>query len=115
MAKQQSFSSGSRFRCPTFHSSAVRHGRRALVFLFLALTLVAQPTRSGYAIPPPGPRTSFPASDQAFLEDLERRSFQYFREQANSGTGLVLDRTRTDGSPADEDHRRVGSIAATGF
>ena len=50
-----------------------------------------------------------------FLEDLERRSFQYFWEQANPHTGLVLDRAHTDGVPADENHRNVGSIAATGF
>ena len=61
------------------------------------------------------PQKSFSARDEVLLEDLERRSFQYFWEQAGAGTGLVLDRTRTDGAPADEDHRTVGSIAATGF
>lgn len=50
-----------------------------------------------------------------FLEDLERRSFQYFWEQADPQTGLVPDRARTDASPLDEKHRDVGSIAATGF
>jgi hypothetical protein len=54
-------------------------------------------------------------SDQTFLEDLSKRSFQYFWEQADAGTGLVLDRARTDGSPSDENHREVASIAATGF
>jgi hypothetical protein len=54
-------------------------------------------------------------NDQAFLEDLSRRSFRYFWEQADPGTGLVLDRARTDGSPHDETHRNVASIAATGF
>jgi hypothetical protein len=53
--------------------------------------------------------------DARFLEDLERRSFQYFWEQADPETGLVLDRTRTDGSPSDENHRVIASIAATGF
>jgi hypothetical protein len=55
------------------------------------------------------------ARNQAFLEDLERRSFRYFWEQADPNTGLVLDRTRTDGTPADENHRVIASIAATGF
>jgi hypothetical protein len=50
-----------------------------------------------------------------FLEDLERRTFQYFWEQADPATGIVLDRTRTNGEPSDENHRHVGSIAATGF
>jgi len=58
-----------------------------------------------------------PASleDQAFLEDLSRRSFQYFWNQANAETGLVPDRARVDGSVPDEGHRNVASIAATGF
>jgi hypothetical protein len=54
-------------------------------------------------------------SDEAFLEDLSRRSFQYFWEQADPHTGLVPDRARMDGSPLDENHRDVASIAATGF
>ena len=54
-------------------------------------------------------------SDEAFLEDLERRSFRYFWEQADPNTGLVPDRARTDASPLDENHRDVASIAATGF
>lgn len=53
--------------------------------------------------------------DDAFLEDLSRRAFLYFWEQADPSTGLVLDRARADGSPHDETHRRVASIAATGF
>src|SRR5712692_3404119 len=53
--------------------------------------------------------------DELFLEDLQRRSFQYFWEQANPETGLVPDRARTDASPLDENHRNVVSIAATGF
>jgi hypothetical protein len=54
-------------------------------------------------------------NDRAFLEDLERRSFRYFEEQADPQTGHVRDRARTDGSPHDETHRDVASIAATGY
>jgi hypothetical protein len=54
-------------------------------------------------------------ADDAFLDDLSRRLFRYFWEQADPNTGLVLDRARTDGSPHDERHRNVASIAATGF
>ena len=50
-----------------------------------------------------------------FLEDLERRSFQYFWEEGDPDTGLVPDRARMDGSTLDENHRNVASIAATGF
>jgi hypothetical protein len=53
--------------------------------------------------------------DEAFLEDLERRSFHYFEEQADPTTGQVRDRARTDGSSHDSNHRDVASIAATGF
>ena len=60
-------------------------------------------------------RHQFSPRDERFLEDLERRSFQYFWDQASPATGLVLDRTKTDGTPADEDHRYIASIAATGF
>ena len=55
------------------------------------------------------------SEDQQFLEDLERRSFQYFWEEGDPDTGLVPDRARMDGSPLDENHRNVASIAATGF
>ena len=55
------------------------------------------------------------SQDQSFLEDLERRSFSYFWEQTDSQTGLVPDRARANGSPLDENHRDVASIAATGF
>jgi hypothetical protein len=86
------------------------HSRRLLrrSFLFLLpLLLVAVVQRAE--------TYQLTQSDQAFLEDLSKRSFQYFQEQADPQTGLVLDRARTDGSPSDENHRQVASIAATGF
>jgi hypothetical protein len=62
--------------------------------------------RAAYAVSP---------ADDAFLEDLSRRGFRYFWEQADAQTGLVLDRARTKGLP----NIRVGgapaSIASTGF
>src|SRR5215213_6277365 len=54
-------------------------------------------------------------SHEAFLDDLQQRSFRYFWEQADPQTGLVPDRARMDGSPLDASHRNVASIAATGF
>ena len=81
-------------------------------FLLLIFALIVPATPSGYAIEP---SLKFSARDEAFLADLERRSFQFFWDQTNPRTGLVLDRTRTDGSVADENHRAVASIAATGF
>src|ERR1700722_6826010 len=55
------------------------------------------------------------AADRAFVQDLERRSFEYFWEQADRGTGLVLDRSRVDGGRAKGPSRDIASIAATGF
>ncbi len=53
--------------------------------------------------------------DRAFLEDLEHRSVMYFWEQADHGTGLVLDRASADGGRAKGPSRDIASIAATGF
>ncbi len=55
------------------------------------------------------------AEDEALLEDLSKRSFMFFWEQANPTTGIVRDRSRTDGSPVEGRARDVGSIAAVGF
>ena len=52
---------------------------------------------------------------EAFIDDLQQRSFQYFWEQADPQTGLVPDRARMDGSALPPSHRDVASIAATGF
>lgn len=97
---------------------------RAL-YAFALLLVCALPPPSGlrtisYGAPAAAPApiqtsAALTAQDEEFLEDLERRSFQYFQEQSDPRTGLVLDRARTDGSPHDERHRNVASIAATGF
>ena len=57
------------------------------------------------------------AQDEAFLEDLSRRSFRFFVEHSDRETGLVLDRARTDGTPhgPGTNHHNVASSAATGF
>lgn len=54
-------------------------------------------------------------ADEAFLEDLSRRAFLYFWEQAAPSTGLVLDRTRNTGERAAGHSEEVSSLAATGF
>jgi hypothetical protein len=60
-------------------------------------------------------RPDLTPDDEVFLNDLQQRLFRYFWEQADPTTGIVPDRARTDGSALDENHRNVGSIAATGF
>jgi len=93
-----------------FYRGPARHTSRAIVFLLLLFTLPVRLVDVAAA-----QQRHFSARDETFLEDLERRSYQYFWDQASPTTGLVLDRTRTDGAPADEDHRYIASIAATGF
>ncbi len=55
--------------------------------------------------------------DHAFLEDLSRRSFLFFWEQADPETGLVADRARASGEAYPDTHRskNIASSAATGF
>lgn len=54
-------------------------------------------------------------ADRTFVEDLEHRSFTYFWEQTDPGTGLVMDRARMDGGRAKGPSRNIASLAATGF
>jgi beta-glucosidase len=70
----------------------------------------------------PGPATPLPAAavasaDEAFLDDLQKRTFQYFWENSNSKNGLTLDRTGADGDQKrpDENSYNIASSAATGF
>lgn len=55
--------------------------------------------------------------DDRFLEDLSKRAFRFFWEQGNAATGLVADRSFTDGRPypPTRDHYKIASSAATGF
>jgi hypothetical protein len=54
--------------------------------------------------------------DDRFIDDLQRRSFAFFWEQADPRTGLVLDRAGGDGGlSANARSREVASIASVGF
>ena len=82
----------------------MRRRRLVVVVLLLLLLLLTVAVRAPLA-------TAAAADDTAFLDDLGRRSFRFFREQADPATGLVADRARADGS----NNFPVASIAATGF
>src|SRR3982750_4429502 len=75
------------------------------------------PTTATPTAPPTAlsPDSRLSAADDALLEDLSRRAFAFFWEQTDPATGIVRDRSRTDGSPSSENHVRVGSIASVGF
>ena len=53
----------------------------------------------------------FTSDEEAFLEEVQRASFQFFWDNVNPYAGLVKDRCQANGP----DPRSVASIAATGF
>ncbi len=70
-----------------------------------------------YAPKTPVPAGKISAADDAFLEDMSKRSFLYFWEHTNPKNGLTLDRVGKDGTRKPEGHRayHIASIAASGF
>lgn len=96
-----------------FHRAAV-----AVLFLLIVCSSVVPQRLVSQTVTVPRsvkPTDRLSREDEQFLEDLQRRSFQYFWEQADPQTGLVPDRARMDGSPLPPSHRNVASTAATGF
>jgi hypothetical protein len=87
----------------------------ALVIAFLTTVACASGPPAVAQAPAPVQRATLTASDDALLEDLSKRSFMFFWEQADPVTGIVRDRSRTDGSPVPTNARDVGSIASVGF
>jgi hypothetical protein len=53
----------------------------------------------------------FTPSEEAFIEEVQRATFQFFWDNVNPYAGLVKDRSQANGPDA----RNVASIAATGF
>src|SRR6267378_5057890 len=56
-------------------------------------------------------RNPYRGSDDQLLDEIERAAFDFFWNESSSTTGQVRDRALVNGG----DHRRVASIAATGF
>ena len=86
-----------------------------LLSLILISVLLIFSAAASAAAPASDQVATVSAADRAFVEDLEHRSFAYFWEQADPGTGLVLDRARVDGGRAKGPSRDIASTAATGF
>jgi len=55
------------------------------------------------------------AANDALLDDLSHRSFRYFWEQCDAGTGIARGRARFDGGEYPAERRDVGSTGDTGF
>ncbi|MFI5361872.1 MAG: glucoamylase family protein [Elusimicrobiota bacterium] len=76
----------------------------------------AETTATASPAPATPPSKPLSKKDDAFLEDLSKREFRFFWEQADPKTGLVLDRAGTGGKPSRAaGSARVASVAATGF
>ncbi len=70
--------------------------------------------------PPPAapvPTAKVSPQDDAFLEDFQRRTFQYFWDHTNPANGLTLDRTSTTGQPKPkgDNSYNIASSGASGF
>jgi len=89
--------------------------RRSPSFIALLVIGIAGICHGAENYPPPTTQT-LSKLDVDLLDDISRRAFRYFWEQASPRTGLILDRTPTTGEPEDgAGHAQVASIAATGF
>src|SRR5437899_339395 len=82
-------------------------------FLRVALTgaAVLPCARKGLASDLLPSRRELAVSDLVLLDELERAAFEFFWNEANPATGLVLDRASANGGGP----RGMASIAATGF
>ncbi|MCA1634614.1 MAG: hypothetical protein LC802_13210 [Acidobacteria bacterium] len=109
-------------RAHTTHASTTKARLLAFALLLSTLFTCAQLSSARPAFQPLTPAaqsqsTRLSAEDDAFLEDLSRRAFLYFKEHADPQTGLVLDRARTSGEAHSAGHpsHDITSSAATGF
>src|SRR5579864_329720 len=87
-----------RFEHNTRMSTLWRH-RSCSVTLWTALLSIPWGVVTCYGAqnsPPPNPQ-SLSKIDVDLLDDISRRAFRYFWEQASPRTGLILDRTPTSG------------------
>src|SRR5215470_803509 len=71
----------------------------------------AQPQEKQGPFTPLSGQLPFSPEDDAFLEELEKRSFAFFWDQANPDTGIVCDRHNVVTNAKNP----LGSIAAMGF
>ena len=96
-------------------NKGLRRGRSLALLALMMPAYVPSTPAAQREITLYGPMQLSPRNND-LVEDISRRSFRYFWEQMDPGTGLVLDRARFDGTPEDQPHHYgVASIAATGF
>src|SRR5262245_22115363 len=95
----------------------MRHLAQLFLLSFLTLAIAGASAAQRSAKPSSGSSAPYrlTTQDEAFLDDLSRRSFRFFQENTDPVTGLARDRARTDGSSHGEQQDKIASIAATGF
>jgi hypothetical protein len=87
--------------------------RRAFVTTLAAggaATLLAPHLRAAATVAKSGT-----AADDALLDDISRRSFDFFWEQSDPHTGIVRGRAKNDGTEYAKERRDVGTTGGTGF
>ena len=84
----------------------------ALVAFYLG---VGRAQESPQPRPPESAAVHLSPADDAFLEELSRRSFQFFWDASDPSTGITREHLYWDGSPYPVEKRDVGSTGATGF
>src|SRR5580693_7740658 len=88
-----------------------------LIAASAAIALLSQ-SASGQNFPKPAPpaaKTHLSAEDDAFLEDITHRSFQFFWDYGDPNTGITREHAYWSGQPFPAERRDVGSTGATGF
>ena len=84
---------------------SIRPGGRTGVIatLFVAMAWLALPDHPAGAQSAQSARI-LSAGDDALLEDLSKRTFMFFWEQADPATGIMRDRSRTNGRRSTRTH-----------
>ena len=97
---------------PTLTQIRTQLSRRAFFFMTASTrSLLQQRAQNSTAESAHGSEASISPEDDAFLEELEKATFQFFWEQSDPQTGLVKDRCNVRAN----DTSIVASIASTGF
>ncbi|MGA8027717.1 MAG: glucoamylase family protein [Bryobacteraceae bacterium] len=91
--------------------SHLRLSRREFILSTAGAAFLSRTAFSASRGVPEVPAVPLKPDDRQFLADYAKRCFQYFWDQADQHTGIVLDRARNDGSRPNN----IGSAAATGF
>ena len=89
----------------------LNHSRRWAFGFGLGVALLINATAFNGFPESKQPAYELSASEEHFVDDVQRRAFLYFEEQTDPVTGLTRDRAPTDGARG----KAPASVAATGF